>query len=60
VTKPSLNPHAFNERGVQIMSPSYRLDPDRPKIVPKDQWLAGPAKSPDDDRPMQDENNGFR
>ena len=39
---------AFNEYGVQIMSPSYRFDPDRPKIVPKDQWYAAPAKPPDD------------
>jgi small-conductance mechanosensitive channel len=38
---------AFNEYGVQIMSPSYRFDPERPKIVPKDQWYAAPAKSPD-------------
>jgi small-conductance mechanosensitive channel len=39
---------AFNEYGVQIMSPSYRVDPDRPKIVPKEQWYAAPAKRPDD------------
>jgi len=39
---------AFNEYGVQIMSPSYRFDPDRPKIVPKEQWYAAPAKPPDD------------
>ncbi len=39
---------AFNEYGVQIMSPSYRFDPDRPKIVPKDQWYAAPAKPPGD------------
>jgi len=38
---------AFNEYGVQIMSPSYRADPDAPKIVPKDQWYAAPAKAPD-------------
>jgi small-conductance mechanosensitive channel len=38
---------AFNEYGVQIMSPSYRFDPDRPKIVPKEQWYAAPAKPPD-------------
>lgn len=29
---------AFNEYGVQIMSPSYRFDPERPKVVPKDRW----------------------
>ena len=38
---------AFNEYGVQIMSPSYRFDPDRPKVVPKDQWYAAPAEPPD-------------
>ncbi len=39
---------AFNEYGVQIMSPSYRFDPERPKVVPKDKWYAAPAKPPDD------------
>ena len=39
---------AFNEYGVQIMSPSYRFDPDRPKVVPKEKWYALPAKPPDD------------
>jgi small-conductance mechanosensitive channel len=38
---------AFNEYGVQIMSPSYRADPERPKIVPRDQWYAAPAMPPD-------------
>jgi small-conductance mechanosensitive channel len=38
---------AFNEYGVQIMSPSYRFDPERPKVVPKDQWYAAPSKPPD-------------
>ena len=38
---------AFNEYGVQIMSPSYRFDPEHPKIVPKEQWYAAPAKGPD-------------
>ncbi len=41
---------AFNEYGVQIMSPSYRFDPERPKIVPKDQWYAAPAKSQEPER----------
>jgi len=36
----------FNEYGVQIMTPNYRGDPDQPKIVPKDQWFAPPAKPP--------------
>jgi small-conductance mechanosensitive channel len=38
---------AFNEYGVQIMSPSYISDPERPKVVPKDQWYASPAKPPE-------------
>ena len=38
---------AFNEYEVQIMSPSYRFDPDRPKVVPKDKWYAPPAKPAD-------------
>ena len=39
---------AFNEYGVQIMSPAYESDPDQPKVVPKDKWYAAPAKPPDD------------
>jgi small-conductance mechanosensitive channel len=34
----------FNEHGVQIMSPNYVLDPAAPKVVPKEQWFAEPAK----------------
>jgi small-conductance mechanosensitive channel len=34
---------AFNEHGVQIMSPNYMLDPSAPKVVPKEQWFATPA-----------------
>lgn len=34
----------FNEHGVQIMTPAYRGDPEQPKIVPKDQWFAPPAR----------------
>jgi small-conductance mechanosensitive channel len=34
---------AFNEYGVQITSPNYEADPERPKIVPRDQWFAAPA-----------------
>ena len=36
----------FNEYGVQIMSPSYEDDPDEPKVVPREQWYAAPAKPP--------------
>ena len=28
----------FNENGVQIMSPHYRGDPERAKIVPREEW----------------------
>jgi len=34
----------FNEYGVQIMTPAYERDPAQPKIVPRDQWYAAPAK----------------
>jgi small-conductance mechanosensitive channel len=33
----------FNEYGVQIMSPNYRGDPEKPKIVAKKDWFAAPA-----------------
>ncbi|HLF95923.1 MAG TPA: mechanosensitive ion channel domain-containing protein [Methylococcaceae bacterium] len=35
----------FNEYGVQIMTPAYEGDPDRPKVVAKDQWFAAPAST---------------
>jgi small-conductance mechanosensitive channel len=35
---------AFNEHGVQIMSPNYMVDPAARKIVPKSHWFAAPAK----------------
>ncbi len=34
---------AFNEHGVQIMSPHYLGDPAKEKIVPKDRWYQAPA-----------------
>ena len=34
---------AFNEYGVQIMSPSYEADPSERKTVPRAQWYAAPA-----------------
>jgi len=34
----------FNEYGVQIMSPHYIADPQDPKVVPKAQWYADPAR----------------
>ena len=39
---------AFNEYGVQITSPNYEGDPEKPKIVPRDQWFAAPAMPPDE------------
>jgi small-conductance mechanosensitive channel len=35
---------AFNEYGVQIMSPNYIADKPTPTIVPKERWFANPAK----------------
>jgi small-conductance mechanosensitive channel len=37
---------AFNEYGVQIMSPNYEADPEGRKFVPRDQWFAAPAQPP--------------
>jgi small-conductance mechanosensitive channel len=37
---------AFNEYGVQITSPNYEADPERKKVVPRDQWFAAPAMPP--------------
>lgn len=39
---------AFNEQGVQIMSPHYEMDPGQIKVVPKESWYAPPAKPPND------------
>jgi hypothetical protein len=41
----------FNEYGVQIMTPAYESDPVEPKVVPKDQWYAAPAHSPESKQP---------
>jgi len=37
----------FNEYKVQIMTPSYEMDSVQPKIVPREQWFAAPAKPQD-------------
>ena len=42
---------AFNEQGVQIMSPAYEADPAAPKIVPRDRWFA-PAGSDSKSKPQ--------
>jgi small-conductance mechanosensitive channel len=36
----------FNEYGVQIMTPAYEGDPEKPKLVPREQWFEAPAKPP--------------
>ena len=38
---------AFNEHGVQIMSPHYLADPAAPKVVPARDWRRAPA-APED------------
>jgi small-conductance mechanosensitive channel len=43
---------AFNECGVQIMSPHYEGDPLAPKIVPKDSWYSWPAVRPSSAEPI--------
>jgi len=35
---------AFNEYGVQIMTPEYESDPREAKVVPRDKWYAAPAR----------------
>ena len=42
----------FNEYGVQIMSPNYMVDPQAPKVVPKEHWFAAPACRPRQTRPL--------
>ena len=37
---------AFNEHGVQIMSPHYFEDPARAKVVPREHWFDAPARRP--------------
>jgi small-conductance mechanosensitive channel len=34
----------FNEYGVQIMTPAYVHDPEEPKLVPRRNWYASPAR----------------
>jgi small-conductance mechanosensitive channel len=35
--------NCFNEAGVQIMSPHFENQPDRPIVVSKERWFAPPA-----------------
>jgi small-conductance mechanosensitive channel len=39
---------AFNEYGVQIMSPHYMADPAHEKCVPPENWYAAPARKPEE------------
>jgi small-conductance mechanosensitive channel len=39
---------AFNEHGVQIMSPHFESAPPEKVWVPREKWYASPAKPPDD------------
>ena len=34
----------FNEHGVQIMSPHFMHQPERPVVVPKHRWFEPPAE----------------
>ena len=44
---------AFNDCGVQIMSPHYEGDPHAPKIVPRDRWYSWPAAPASSAEPIQ-------
>ncbi|KAF1705125.1 mechanosensitive ion channel protein MscS [Pseudoxanthomonas kaohsiungensis] len=44
---------AFNAEGVQIMSPNYEADPDRPKLVPREHWEGLPVPAPPTDAPSR-------
>jgi small-conductance mechanosensitive channel len=37
----------FNEHGVQIMTPAYEGDPEKPKVVAMEEWFAAPARKED-------------
>jgi small-conductance mechanosensitive channel len=37
---------AFNEHGVQILSPHYMMDPAESQVVTKERWYTPPAKPP--------------
>jgi small-conductance mechanosensitive channel len=37
---------AFNEFGVQIMSPAFESQPERSVVVPKSKWFEAPAAAP--------------
>ena len=41
----------FNEYGVQIMTPEYYEEPEKPTVVPKEQWFLAPAVPPPSESP---------
>lgn len=44
---------AFNEYGVQIMSPRYAFDPRSRAVVPREHWYEPPAQPPETGEPEQ-------
>jgi small-conductance mechanosensitive channel len=50
----------FNEYGVQIMTPAYEGDPEQPKIVPRGQWFAAPARPAELELTRTDGTSGAR
>jgi small-conductance mechanosensitive channel len=36
----------FNEYNVQIMTPAYEGDPEKPKVVAREEWFMAPAPQP--------------
>lgn len=51
---------AFNEFGVQIMSPHFRAQPERTVVVPRSHWFAPPAAPPEPARTIQVSNDEQR
>jgi len=41
----------FNEYGVQIMSPNFEDQPEKPVLSPRETWFAAPARPPGDTSP---------
>jgi small-conductance mechanosensitive channel len=50
---------AFNEYGVQIMTPGYEGDPEEPKVVPKDQWFKAPANGIREESALSEAHNSM-
>jgi small-conductance mechanosensitive channel len=51
---------AFNEYGVEILSPNYVADRARPTLVPKERWYGPPAKPPADATHSDAENKEYK